>query len=216
MPYEESLRKNRRRFNPERPDSILEHGLPDQKLERLYKEVDWERFKGSDPAFLHFGGRRIPYAVFDNMPEKTDKPEVLGPHLEERSEPPLGPPPRGEKVSLLSRNPLGHSRAFRRRRFLNWFPLGLTYATMYMGRYNFNVVKNDIGAWYHLDKAQMGLIATVGFWTYGLSVMPQRPAGRPHRRAQGDPDRRAGGGGAEPGHRPDVLQRLDRPTSSGT
>jgi hypothetical protein len=82
VPYEESLRKNRRRFNPERPDSILEHGLPDQKLERLYKEVDWERFKGSDPAFLHFGGRRIPYAVFDNMPEKTDRPEVLGPHLE--------------------------------------------------------------------------------------------------------------------------------------
>jgi len=34
--YEESLRKNRARFNPERPDSILEHGLPDEKLERLY------------------------------------------------------------------------------------------------------------------------------------------------------------------------------------
>ena len=26
---------------------------------------------------------RVPYAVFDNMPEKTDKPEVLGAHLEE-------------------------------------------------------------------------------------------------------------------------------------
>jgi len=83
VPYEESLRKNRRRFNPNRPDSILEHGLPDNKLERLYKEVDWERFKGNDPDFLHFAGRRIPYAVFDNMPEKTDKPDVLGAHLEE-------------------------------------------------------------------------------------------------------------------------------------
>ncbi|MCK7474295.1 MAG: MFS transporter [Rhodopseudomonas palustris] len=44
-----------------------------------------------------------------------------------------------------------------------------------MGRYNFNIVKNDIGAWYHLDKAQMGLIATFGFWTYGLSVMLNGP-----------------------------------------
>jgi len=83
VPYEESLRKNRRRFNPQRPDSILEHGLPDAKLERLYKEVDWETFKGADPGFIHLGGRRVPYAVFDNMPEKTDKPEVLGVHLEE-------------------------------------------------------------------------------------------------------------------------------------
>lgn len=65
---------------------------------------------------------------------------------------------------------MDHSPAFRLRRFLNWFPLGLTYAAMYMGRYNFNIVKNDIGAWYHLDKAQMGFIASVGFWSYGLAV----------------------------------------------
>jgi hypothetical protein len=83
VPYEESLRKNRRRFNPDRPDSILEHGLPDAKLERLYKDVDWDRFKGTDPGFIHLPGGRIPYAVFDNMPEKTDKPEVLGAHLED-------------------------------------------------------------------------------------------------------------------------------------
>ncbi len=65
---------------------------------------------------------------------------------------------------------MDHSPAYRLRRFLNWFPLGLTYAAMYMGRYNFNIVKNDLGAWYHLDKAQMGLIASAGFWTYGLAV----------------------------------------------
>lgn len=83
VPYEESLRRNRRRFNLQRPDSILEHALPDHKLERLYKEVDWERFKGNDPEFINFSGRRIPYAVFDNMPEKTDKPDVLGAYLED-------------------------------------------------------------------------------------------------------------------------------------
>jgi OPA family glycerol-3-phosphate transporter-like MFS transporter len=70
---------------------------------------------------------------------------------------------------------LDHSPAFRLRRFLNWFPLGLTYAAMYMGRYNFNIVKNDIGAWYHLDKAQMGFIASAGFWTYGLAVALNGP-----------------------------------------
>jgi len=68
-----------------------------------------------------------------------------------------------------------HTPAFRFRRFLNWFPLGLTYAVMYMGRYNFNIVKDDIGRWYHLDKAQMGLIATAGFWTYGLAVAVNGP-----------------------------------------
>jgi hypothetical protein len=83
VPYEESLRKNRRRFNPNRPDSILEHGLPDNKLERLYKEVDWDSFKGNDPEFIRFSGHKIPFAVFDNMPEKTDRPDVLGAHLEE-------------------------------------------------------------------------------------------------------------------------------------
>lgn len=71
--------------------------------------------------------------------------------------------------------PFEHSPGFRFRRFLNWFPLGLTYATLYMGRYNFNVVKNDIGAWYHLDKAEMGIIATAGFWTYGLAVALNGP-----------------------------------------
>ena len=42
--YSESLRKNRKRFNPDRPDSILEHGLSDKKMERMYKEVDFHRF----------------------------------------------------------------------------------------------------------------------------------------------------------------------------
>ncbi|MBL0209686.1 MAG: MFS transporter [Holophagaceae bacterium] len=68
-----------------------------------------------------------------------------------------------------------HTKEYRTRRFLNWFPLGLTYATMYMGRYNFNIVKSDIGAWYHLDKAEMGIVATAGFWTYGLSVALNGP-----------------------------------------
>src|SRR5450631_3566578 len=68
-----------------------------------------------------------------------------------------------------------HTTAFRRRRFANWFPLGLTYATFYMGRYNFNVAKGAIGAAFHYDKTQMGIIATCGFWTYAASVMFNGP-----------------------------------------
>ena len=68
-----------------------------------------------------------------------------------------------------------HSREYRNRRVANWFPLGLTYATYYMGRYNFNVVKGDMGKMFHLDKAEMGIIATAGFWTYALSVMFNGP-----------------------------------------
>lgn len=83
--WPESLRKNRKRYNPDRPDSWLQHALEDKKLEMLYKESDWDEF-ASDPAFLPAGARgefRVPYAVFDNLPEKTDKPALLGAHLQE-------------------------------------------------------------------------------------------------------------------------------------
>jgi len=80
--YEESLRKNRRRFNPERPDSILEHGLPDEKLERLYKEIDWEEISAENPEFITIKGIKVPYVVFENMPEKTDDFAKLAPALE--------------------------------------------------------------------------------------------------------------------------------------
>ncbi len=72
-------------------------------------------------------------------------------------------------------NPMGHSRAYRTRRFQNWFPLGVTYATFYMGRYNLNVSSSTIMDHFHLDKAQFGTIATAGFWTYALSVIVNGP-----------------------------------------
>ncbi|MEW6742351.1 MAG: hypothetical protein AB1486_06300 [Planctomycetota bacterium] len=81
--WEESLRKNRRRANPGKPDSVLEHSLEDKKLEMLYRDSDWEGFCAPDPAYLRVRTHRVPYAVFDNEPEKTDKPAILGAHLEE-------------------------------------------------------------------------------------------------------------------------------------
>jgi hypothetical protein len=81
--FEESLRKNRRRFNPERPDSILEHALPDAKLERLYRYDDWDEFTSVDPGYLRLDGIRVPYAVFENEDDvTTDRPQALGGRLE--------------------------------------------------------------------------------------------------------------------------------------
>lgn len=81
--WEESLRKNRRRYNPDRPDSILQHALEDKKLEFLYRDSDWPEFSGSDPQFLRVKDHAVPYAIFENEPEKTDKPEEIGRHLDE-------------------------------------------------------------------------------------------------------------------------------------
>jgi hypothetical protein len=71
--WEESLRKNRRRFNPERPDSLLEHGIPDEKLKRIYYETDWHEISKTFPDFLEISGKMIPYVIFDNEDDLTSK-----------------------------------------------------------------------------------------------------------------------------------------------
>ncbi|MCG2714998.1 MAG: hypothetical protein L6422_01715 [Candidatus Marinimicrobia bacterium] len=82
--FDESLRKNRKRFNPDRPDSILEHGLPDEKLKRLYGEVDWETFKRDDPEFITIKGHKVPYVVLQNEKDiTTARDERLGDVLED-------------------------------------------------------------------------------------------------------------------------------------
>jgi hypothetical protein len=81
--FAESLRKNRRRFNPDRPDSILEHGLPDDKMERLYKNDDWEILCAADSNYLDVRSHRIPYAIFENDDDvTTGKPDLLASRLE--------------------------------------------------------------------------------------------------------------------------------------
>jgi hypothetical protein len=52
--WEESLRKNRARRNAAKPDSILEHSLPDEKMVFLYRESDWEASSsGRSPVAPH-------------------------------------------------------------------------------------------------------------------------------------------------------------------
>ncbi len=66
-----------------------------------------------------------------------------------------------------------HSSAFRRRRFLNWFPMGLTYAFLYMGRYNLTVAKNALGDL--MSKEDFGLIFGVGTFVYAVSFLVNGP-----------------------------------------
>ncbi len=69
--YEESMRKNRVRFNPARPDSVLQHGLSAEKLDRLYREDDWDTFTSGDASYIQLGTTRIPYTVFENEDDVT-------------------------------------------------------------------------------------------------------------------------------------------------
>jgi MFS transporter, OPA family, glycerol-3-phosphate transporter len=74
-------------------------------------------------------------------------------------------------VSRLPKVEVGHSAAFRRRRLLNWLPLGLTYAFLYMARYNLTVLKNVAGITQH----DFGNIDFWGSLTYGVSFLINGP-----------------------------------------
>jgi MFS transporter, OPA family, glycerol-3-phosphate transporter len=74
-----------------------------------------------------------------------------------------------------------HSAAFRRRRVFNWLPLGLTYAFLYMGRYNLQVSKGafekmtSAGGDSLMGNADFGFIFMVGTITYGVAFVLNGP-----------------------------------------
>jgi len=76
-------------------------------------------------------------------------------------------------VWRLPKVDLGHSAEFQRRRFLNWFPLGMTYAFLYMGRYNLAAAKNDLGDL--ISNEDFGTIKAVGTIVYGVSFLLNGP-----------------------------------------
>jgi MFS transporter, OPA family, glycerol-3-phosphate transporter len=73
----------------------------------------------------------------------------------------------------FSNNPLKHSAKFMFRRFVNWFPLGMTYAFLYMGRYNLNVVTKALGN--TITKEDFGIIFGIGSFVYALSLLLNGP-----------------------------------------
>lgn len=77
-------------------------------------------------------------------------------------------------ITRLPKVDVGHSPAFLRRRFLNWFPVGLTYAFLYMARYNLSVAKDLLDPRL-FSKEDFGTVFAVGTLTYGFSFVVNGP-----------------------------------------
>ena len=76
---------------------------------------------------------------------------------------------------------LGHTDAYRRRRLMNWLPLGLTYAFFYMGRYNLKVSKDAFENLQALDGSVLmgnedfSAIFAIGTLVYGCAFLINGP-----------------------------------------
>ncbi len=76
-------------------------------------------------------------------------------------------------IAYFCSNPIGHSGWFVTRRFINWLPLGMTYAFLCMGRFNLNVAKTALGSL--MTNEDFGVIVLAGTWTYALSFFINGP-----------------------------------------
>jgi len=74
---------------------------------------------------------------------------------------------------VLSGNPRGHSESYLRRRILNWVPLGITYALLYMGRYNLTIAKIAFGD--VMSKSDFGTIFGAGTIIYAFAFVINGP-----------------------------------------
>jgi OPA family glycerol-3-phosphate transporter-like MFS transporter len=71
-------------------------------------------------------------------------------------------------------NPVKHTRAFRIRSYFNWLTLGLTYAFLYMGRYNLTKAKSAFSEDL-MSKSDFGMIFGIGAVVYGVSFIINGP-----------------------------------------
>jgi MFS transporter, OPA family, glycerol-3-phosphate transporter len=78
-------------------------------------------------------------------------------------------------LARLPKVELGHSPAFLRRRFFNWFPLGMTYAFLYFGRYNLAALNSMLDKADVLTKSDFGIIDGVSSVAYGIAFIINGP-----------------------------------------
>lgn len=76
-------------------------------------------------------------------------------------------------VVYFLNNPLKHGGWFVTRRFINWFPLGMTYAFLCMGRYNIIVAKGALGSL--MSNTDIGFIFGTGTLVYTFSFLINGP-----------------------------------------
>ena len=76
-------------------------------------------------------------------------------------------------IRRLPRIDVGHSDAYRGRRWRNWLPVGLLYAFLYFGRYNLTNAKIALGDL--MTNADFGIIFGVGTATYGCAFLINGP-----------------------------------------
>lgn len=87
----------------------------------------------------------------------------------------------GVVIYRLPKVELGHSPAFLRRRVMNWLPLGLTYAFLYMGRYNLTVSQRAFEEMPNaagdamMGNAAFATVFGIGTAVYGISFIINGP-----------------------------------------
>lgn len=75
--FEESYRKNDKRYREGLEDSILYHKVPDKDMYGFFKENDWDAMtEGKEFGYLTLNGVKVPFVAMNNEPESTD-PVVL-------------------------------------------------------------------------------------------------------------------------------------------
>lgn len=76
-------------------------------------------------------------------------------------------------VAYFCSNPMNHGSWFVTRRFINWLPMGMTYAFLCMGRFNLIVAKGALGPL--MGNQDLGIIFAAGTWVYFLSFFVNGP-----------------------------------------
>jgi OPA family glycerol-3-phosphate transporter-like MFS transporter len=78
-------------------------------------------------------------------------------------------------VRRLPRPEIEHSDAYRKRRLMNWIPLGLAYSFLYFGRYNLSAIAGELDKAGILAKSVFNEIDGVGAWVYGIAFLINGP-----------------------------------------